>query len=241
MNRIICDICGTTYPEKASKCPICGYVHTSEVELEESAERQEAVKSARREKGGHFSQSNVRRRNQAAEQERSEQPPDGYEDVYQEEEPAAQSNPFLVSFLVIVIIALLVTTAFIFFRYYLPNNLPSQPTAGNQTEPSQPSGEPSDPSVLSIPCTGLAITDGILRVTLNQPGDKHLVNVLALPSDTTDTLVYTSSDNSVATVNGEGRVTAVAAGEAVITVTCGEQTISCTVICQFPEESAQTT
>ena len=25
MNKVICDICGTSYPDTADQCPICGY------------------------------------------------------------------------------------------------------------------------------------------------------------------------------------------------------------------------
>lgn len=53
-------------------------------------------------------------------------------------------------------------------------------------------------------------------------GDKQLLSVTILPTNTTDaTVTYQSSDESVATINGMGRITAVAAGTAQITVTCG--------------------
>ena len=32
MNKVICDICGTSYPENAEQCPICGYAPGFEVE-----------------------------------------------------------------------------------------------------------------------------------------------------------------------------------------------------------------
>ncbi len=53
-------------------------------------------------------------------------------------------------------------------------------------------------------------------------GEKQLLAVTVLPTDTTDpTVTYQSSNESVATINGMGRITAVAAGTAQITVTCG--------------------
>ena len=30
MNKIICDVCGTAYPETSSQCPICGFARTAE-------------------------------------------------------------------------------------------------------------------------------------------------------------------------------------------------------------------
>ena len=49
------------------------------------------------------------------------------------------------------------------------------------------------------------------------------------PSDTTDTVVWTSSKESVATVDNTGKVTAVAPGTATITAKAGDKTATCTV------------
>ena len=32
MSKIICDICGTSYPETATQCPICGCVRSGDVQ-----------------------------------------------------------------------------------------------------------------------------------------------------------------------------------------------------------------
>ena len=32
MSKIICDVCGTTYPDSATQCPICGCVRSADVE-----------------------------------------------------------------------------------------------------------------------------------------------------------------------------------------------------------------
>ncbi len=230
MKKVICDVCGTTYPDTAGQCPICGYSNQGDANY--AAETQETELHHTRTKGGRFSEANVRRRNQQPDSGDHNAEP---EEFYEEEESRAESNPVLVSLLVIVIAALLVTTAFIFFRYFLPNNLPevTQPTEESVQEST---GESTLPTV---PCTSLVITDGVLRVELKAAGDKHLLNVMALPGDTTDELVYTSGDESVATVNGEGRVTAVGEGETQITITCGNQSMTCTVICEFPDAQTQ--
>ena len=236
MNKIICDICGTTYPDTAQQCPICGYSNeNAELLGGEAALGAEhgAEDHGRHVKGGRFSAANVRR---SRELEDSMETDYGYDDEYYEERhPERESNPFLVAMLVVVIAMLLVTTAFIFLRYYLPNILPEETAPTTEATEFEETEESTAPTV---PCTSLAITDGILTVTLREAGDKHLVNVIALPADTTDQLIYTSTNEAVATVNKEGRVTAVAEGEAEIEVTCGGQTIRCTVICDFtPEET----
>lgn len=53
-------------------------------------------------------------------------------------------------------------------------------------------------------------------------GEKQLLSVIVLPTDTTDqALSYKSGNEEVATVNELGRITAIAAGETKITISCG--------------------
>ena len=60
-------------------------------------------------------------------------------------------------------------------------------------------------------------------------GESTKLVVTVKPSTTTNpSVTFTSSDNSVATVDAEGNVTAVGVGEAIITVTCGD--VSSTII-----------
>ena len=64
MSKIICDICGTAYPDTADQCPICGSAKQIDSEIisdtmTEGVDR--SVKTAT--KGGHFSNANVRKRN----------------------------------------------------------------------------------------------------------------------------------------------------------------------------------
>lgn len=66
MNKVICDICGTSYPETAEQCPICGFARdmgsapTAEMPVEELAP---AMPVRQQVKGGRFSAANVRKRN----------------------------------------------------------------------------------------------------------------------------------------------------------------------------------
>ena len=60
------------------------------------------------------------------------------------------------------------------------------------------------------------------------------------PVDTTDIVSYTSSDESVATVDAYGIITAVGEGDAVITVTCGAAAAECTVSCSIATEAPTT-
>ncbi len=60
-------------------------------------------------------------------------------------------------------------------------------------------------------------------------GEKITLDVTVNPKDTTDLLVFTTSDTKVATVTQKGRITAVGAGTAEITVKVGSHTKTCVV------------
>ncbi len=70
-------------------------------------------------------------------------------------------------------------------------------------------------------------------------GESVTLSATVLPEDTTDkTLVWTSSNEEVATVDANGNVTAIALGEATITATCGNASASCMVtVVPTPVES----
>ena len=58
MNKIVCDLCGTSYPETAPQCPICGTAKSDTAKTKPDAESGYAYV-----KGGRFSHANVRKRN----------------------------------------------------------------------------------------------------------------------------------------------------------------------------------
>ena len=61
MDKIICDVCGTSYAENTSQCPICGLARPSKPKAAPSAESDSG--SYTYVKGGRFSSGNVRKRN----------------------------------------------------------------------------------------------------------------------------------------------------------------------------------
>ena len=64
MSKVICDICGTSYPETATQCPICGCVRPAESTAVSDSDREHQGYTYV--KGGRFSKANVKKRNQAA-------------------------------------------------------------------------------------------------------------------------------------------------------------------------------
>ena len=66
MSKIICDVCGTRYPESAEQCPICGRVGTGEKMVEADEVEGAYGREYSRTKGGHFSKANVKKRTDGA-------------------------------------------------------------------------------------------------------------------------------------------------------------------------------
>ena len=77
-----------------------------------------------------------------------------------------------------------------------------------------------------IPCTSISLDKS--TDTISVIGGTATVTPTVTPNNTTDSVVWTSSDNGIATV-ANGVVTAVGVGVVTITATCGEKTATCTV------------
>lgn len=240
MSKVICDICGTTYQDTADSCPICGCSRNIAKELaSEDFVLDETVEETRG-KGGRFSASKKREIfdfdevNTHAEAEEEEEYPYGGEE---DEEDEPQHNTVLVVFLTILIVLLLVATGFIFVKFFLPNMLAEEETEPTvQTQVVETTVE--ETTELRIPCQSLVLSSA--NAELTHEGNYFLLNVTVSPEDTTDDLVFTSGDESIATVSADGRITAVAEGETVIYITCGDQQLTCPVTCRFVEDTEPT-
>ena len=60
-------------------------------------------------------------------------------------------------------------------------------------------------------------------------GGNETLTATVTPSNSTDTVEWTTSNKNIATVDKDGKVTAVAVGEATITAKAGSKTATCTV------------
>ena len=76
-----------------------------------------------------------------------------------------------------------------------------------------------------VPCTGITLSATELVFTAT--GTQTLIATVE-PSDTTDKIVWTTNNDSVATVS-DGVVSAIFNGNAIITVTCGDCSATCAV------------
>lgn len=77
-----------------------------------------------------------------------------------------------------------------------------------------------------IPCTGISLNRSTAEITAI--GSTITLTATVTPSDTTDRIVWSSSDTDVVTVDS-GVVTSVGVGIATITATCGGFSASCEV------------
>lgn len=77
-----------------------------------------------------------------------------------------------------------------------------------------------------IPCTGIALSQSSMTAT--SLGVVGTLTATLTPADTTETVTWQSSDESVAIVEA-GVVTIVGVGSATITATCGNQSATCAI------------
>lgn len=75
------------------------------------------------------------------------------------------------------------------------------------------------------PCTGITLDKGTLTIAR---GETATLTATVEPADTTNTIVWSSENDNIATVEN-GVVTAVGLGETTITAACGDKTASCKV------------
>ncbi len=174
MSKIICDVCGTTYPETEPVCPICGCARgTSEPTAADSAPEENGTYEYV--KGGRFSKANVRKRNQkavpargASVPPRRKDPEEDYDDEedYEDEEDdggEGENNTGLIILVVVLVLAILAVLAYIGISYFSGNNdkggktpnkpsisAPSNPTDSNlpqpSTDPAPTNSVPTDPA-----------------------------------------------------------------------------------------------
>lgn len=246
MNKVVCNICGTSYPENAVQCPICGFAHSPENTGSDMQDGNEI--GYKHVKGGRYSKANVRKRNSAAQVSDVEL----LEPASVSEKPKKkQSRVGLIVIVIVLLLAILVSVAYIALRFFIPNDFLYEgtddftlPINTETTQPStQASVEEETPAVSEnndSVCTAVTLTD--TQVTLTEAAQTYQMLVTLDPTDTTDTLDFVSSDPTVATIDDNGVVTAVADGTALITVTCGKATAECTVVCTLsPTETESDT
>lgn len=242
MSKIICEICGTTYSESADSCPICGCSRDAAAdflkddflteEFEDVMNLDMHIPAKKKKEIFDFDEVNA----PVSEDPVEEDVP--YEDEEEpEEEQERGHNVFVVILLTVLIVALLTAAGFVFVRYFLPNMKDNEvqiPETTAVIEATLPTVMP-ETTELRIPCEMLILSSGTAELT--KEGQYFLMHVQAIPEDTTDKIVYTSANESIATVTEDGRITAVSEGETEIIITCGNINNTCPVVVAYEEET----
>lgn len=221
MNKVICDVCGTAYPETSSQCPICG---SAKVVNDQTAAGTSSEESSYTfVKGGRFSKRNVRRRTGKPSR------PERVAPQKQEQAEEEETSKALIVVVIVLLLCIVAVAVYLGVRYFLPavndNDLTNPPAT------TQPTELPTDPD---IPCTEIKLTHGF--VDLLEEGDVFQITVTKTPANATDEVTYETSDPDVAIVLENGEIFAVGPGEAIITVKCGSAEATCYVNCLFVEE-----
>lgn len=229
MNKVICDVCGTAYPETANQCPICGSAKVASQAAAAEAENQEST-AYTYVRGGRFSKKNVKARNRGNRyQESRSRQSSG------DEEKANKGLVAIVILLLVAIIGVVIYIGIQFFDFDLGNT----DNPGSSTVSTQPSTQPTESTgagQLSVPCTKLELVNVILEFL--DVTDKWTLEVKTLePLDCTEEITFVSSNPEVVTVtktaDKAALVQPVGNGEATITVTCGTVTAECKVTCKL--------
>ena len=238
MNQIICDICGSAYPEGYDRCPVCSYPRQGGEKIVAAG----VVEAAREKvKGGQFSAKNVKKRRKAQKKAAlaagaaaAAVPVD--DDEMEENVPVAekpQRNPNRALWIVIVILLLsiLLVGAYIALRFGQGMGLflPTQTEA-----PTTTASVPTETTVPpTVPCAGMILESPV--IALDEVGQQLRIGMKLHPENTTDELSFVSQDPAVAQVDAEGVLTAVGSGQTIVTITCGKIVRECSVVCWFED------
>ena len=238
MSKVICDVCGTSYAETVSQCPICGCARPVDVNAVQGVDDEVVTDNGSYTyvKGGRFSKSNVSKRNKtrhtAQEAPANESRQEKRERLTKERN--ARSNKGLVIAVLALLLAIVAVVIYIVLRFFAPisSNTPVVNDGGADTTVN------TEDVIVDKPCFSVTLSD--TKMSFGSEGISILLNVTCAPADTTDEVNFSSDNPAVATVDADGKVTAVAEGQTIIRVTCGSAAAECEVVCAFDAQTDST-
>lgn len=240
MDLRTCEYCGIDYDASLAQCPLCG--RNADVTAPMTPPRTDGK---RRKGGARLASKPVKEQKAAA----------GGSRAVDGANPYAIPKWMMVVICVILGLAVLLGALFAFsklqwFPFKLgaseqqqtvqtPDEPAETPDEPAQTTPSEkeymneedyvPEEEPEKPAV--VLCTGLSL--GTSSITFDESEQFYNITTTVEPADCTQEVVFTSADESIATINAQGKIVAVNGGSTVITVTCGTESATCLVTCDF--------
>ncbi len=221
MSKIICEICGTSYPETATQCPICGCVRPADAHSVAGDTNEKTGYTYV--KGGRFSKSNVRKRNSAVQASARDA------EIIETDSKSKDSRGLVIT-AVLLLLAIIAVVIYIAVRFLMPPEILKNP---------DPAGTSTADTTKEVLCSDIYLD--VRKIVLAEQDESRMLYATLWPSDTTEEVSFESSDESVVTVSQSGKVTAVGPGTAEITVTCGEVSVTCEVECTFEIESTDDT
>lgn len=235
MDTIICQVCGTTYHVTYPQCPVCGYAKPAEPK---SPMYDSGNGGYQHVKGGRFSNENVRRRNEQrqaaapyapspAPRQPATRQPAPRQAPHRESKPSnKKGSNFILGIIAIILLVVLIISLAWFIV-----DIAIERLAGVKA-PSITTNAPNQGAVLSSNTTELVFT---------QPGEAAGIIPVITPEDLNAVFAFTVADESVATVDETGIVTAVGGGTTTVTITSGSLTCDVSVICDFAAETTEPT
>ena len=234
MSKIICEVCGTSYPETSGQCPICGCVRPADVRrVSEDNRQSRSSNEYTYVKGGRFSEKNVRKRAQtvqtaapAKNNYSKQQSQSVKKSSKKNKKEDSYNNKGLVITIIILLLAIVAVIGYIVVKFFLPVWMPANDAA--EQEPQ------ADAVQAVVSCQEVQLVSN--SITLNSAAESVRLEFNLIPADTTDTVFFSSEDEGIAVVSDSGELTAVSSGETIITVKCGSAEAKCQVICELEEQ-----
>ncbi len=248
-----CEYCGTEFDAALSQCPLCG-----KAVQPGAAEPQPVMPAAYKPAGGRGGKFSKKKGGHFAADPKKEK------EAKSAENPYKIPKWMMVTICVILGLAVLMGAAFALYQLsWFPKFLSPKEPVSMQEPAQQPAqeaaSEPSQPAVPTerqymneedyqpeeadeqpeavVPCEGLTLATS--SITFDEPERFYNITVQKLPETCNQEVTFTSSDETIATVNQQGKVVAVNGGTAVITAPAADQTATCLVTCDFIAEEEQ--
>lgn len=215
MSKVICSVCGTSYPDTETQCPICGCVRPGDAPVSETTEEAGGYTYV---KGGRFSKTNVRKRAKTATSAAKEETASKQQNEM--ENTPKDANKKVIGLVIVLVLLLLIAAVMVYFIITF-NNKPDDEGQVTTTAPE------------SVVCTDLDIRNTMIN--LSQLDEWYDIDADAYPNGCTEKITYTVDfGEKVIKVDDNGRITSLGNGDAMITVTCGKQTKQVDVKVRIP-------
>ncbi len=226
MSKVICDVCGTAFPETAENCPICGCAKAptaTVINSDDIPAEQESASTGNYTRGGRFAKNNVKRTS------RSRAPEGRFSGERNRQNEPQPSNKGLVAVVIILLLAIVAVVIYIGVNVFLTDA--GNMGAGSSQNSTDGAGDAIGGGSQDVVCTEIKLNSK--TVELKTENEQYSLVAQLQPENLEATVTFVSADPSVATVDANGLIVGVGYGQTTITATCGTVSAECTVICTF--------